>query len=190
MAKLWTRSIRVRYSRRRILIVERLVASVEEFSWWFKYLFTGYRVSCPGVKRPGRAFNLTTHTSGEIKERIVLPLIHICAFMACSRVNFTSLCNMRTWRLVNIYTDVSETFTASTSEPRKSIKREATGLFENLVTIYQNTRRQILEPLVLFQCHTDKIRSREVFPSWSEFTFFVQLHMQVIMDFILRFHPL
>jgi hypothetical protein len=59
-----------------------------------------------------------------------------------------------------------------------------------LVTIYQNTRRQILEPLVLFQCHIDKIRSREVFPSWSEFTFFVQLHMQVIMDFILRFHPL
>jgi len=81
-------------------------------------------------------------------------------------------------------------FTASTSEPRKSIKREATGLSENLVTIYQNRRLQILEQLDIFQRHNDKIKSREVCPSWSEFTFFIQLHMQVIMDFRLRFHPL
>jgi len=190
VAKLWTRSIRVHYSGRRILIDERLLASVEEFSWWFKYSLSGYRVSCPRVKRPGRGFNLPTHTSGEIKERIELHLIPICAFMTCSRVSFTSLCNMTTWRLVNIYTDVSEMFTASTSEPRRSIKREATDLSENLVTIYQNTRRQILEQLELFQRHNDKIKSREVCPSWGEFTFFIQLHMQVIMDFILRLHPL
>ena len=43
-------------------------------------LCDGYRVSLPGVKRPGRGF----------EERIELYLyFHLRAFMACSRVNFT-----------------------------------------------------------------------------------------------------
>jgi hypothetical protein len=47
-------------------------------------LYNGYRVSFPGVKRPGRGVDHSPSSSTEVKERL-LPL---CTFAACSRVKF------------------------------------------------------------------------------------------------------
>ena len=50
----------------------------------------GYRVSFPGVKRPGGGVNHPPLSSAEDKERVELYLyIPLWAFMACSRANFT-----------------------------------------------------------------------------------------------------
>jgi len=46
--------------------------------------------SFPGVKRPGHGVNHPPPSSAEVKERVELPLFHFWAFVACSRVNFTS----------------------------------------------------------------------------------------------------
>jgi hypothetical protein len=44
-----------------------------------------------GVKRPGRGVDHPPSSSAEVKERVELsiPLLPLCAFMACYRVNFT-----------------------------------------------------------------------------------------------------
>jgi len=47
-------------------------------------LYGGYRVSFPGVKRPGRGVDHTPASNAEV----LLPFL---AFVACSRVNFTLL---------------------------------------------------------------------------------------------------
>jgi hypothetical protein len=39
-----------------------------------RLLHDGYRVSCPGVKRPGRGVNHPTLPSAEVKERVELHL--------------------------------------------------------------------------------------------------------------------
>ena len=44
----------------------------------------------PGVKRPGRGVSYPPPSRAEVKERVEpIPLLHLWAFMACSRVNFT-----------------------------------------------------------------------------------------------------
>ena len=45
--------------------------------------------SFPGVKRPGRGVNSCPLSSAEVKERVVIHLLRLWAFMACSRANFT-----------------------------------------------------------------------------------------------------
>ena len=45
--------------------------------------------SFPGVKRPGRDVNHPPSPSAEVKEKVEIYLCSPCAFMACSRVNFT-----------------------------------------------------------------------------------------------------
>lgn len=67
---------------------------------------------------------------------------------------------------------------------------EATSFSENLVNLYQWTLRQGLEQLNVYQHHYDKLKPREVCPSWSDFTFLFQLRTQMTTDFGLRFHPL
>jgi hypothetical protein len=69
---------------------------------------------------------------------------------------------MTTCRLENIYTDVSEVFTASTWGQGSPLRGKPQVYPPNLVTIYQNTLRRILEPLRLYQHHYDKIKSRDV----------------------------
>jgi hypothetical protein len=51
-------------------------------------LYNGYRVSFPGVKWPGRGVNHPPPTSAEVKEGGAIALLHLWAFVACSRVNF------------------------------------------------------------------------------------------------------
>ena len=51
-------------------------------------LYNGYRVSFPGVKRPGRGDEHTPYRI-YIKERVELHLYSLCAFTACSRVTCT-----------------------------------------------------------------------------------------------------
>jgi hypothetical protein len=45
--------------------------------------------SFPEVKRPGRDVHHPPPSSAEVKERVVIPLLPLWAFMACSRVNLT-----------------------------------------------------------------------------------------------------
>jgi len=45
--------------------------------------------SFPGVKRPERGVDHPPSSSAEVKERVVIPLLPLWAFVACSRVNFT-----------------------------------------------------------------------------------------------------
>ena len=52
-------------------------------------LYNGYRVF-PGVKRPGRGVKDPPPSSAEVKEKVEIPLLPFWAFVACSRVNFTS----------------------------------------------------------------------------------------------------
>jgi hypothetical protein len=48
-----------------------------------------YNVSFPGVKRPGRGVNHPPQSNTEVKERVELYLLPLCACMACSTANFT-----------------------------------------------------------------------------------------------------
>jgi hypothetical protein len=41
-----------------------------------------------GIKRPGRGVDHPPLSSAEVKERVAILLLHLCAFMACYRVNF------------------------------------------------------------------------------------------------------
>jgi hypothetical protein len=53
-------------------------------------LYTGYRVSFPGVTRPGRCVDHPPPSSAEVKERVELYLYSpLTAFMRCSRVKHT-----------------------------------------------------------------------------------------------------
>jgi hypothetical protein len=53
-------------------------------------LYKGYRVSFPGIKRPGRGVDHPPPYSAEVKERVELYLYSSSGdFMACSRLNFT-----------------------------------------------------------------------------------------------------
>jgi hypothetical protein len=52
-------------------------------------LYNGYRVSFPGVKRPGRGVDHPPTFSAEVKERVVISPLPLCAFLACSGVNVT-----------------------------------------------------------------------------------------------------
>jgi hypothetical protein len=45
--------------------------------------------SFPVVKRPGRGVDHPPPSSAEVKVRVVIPLLPLWAFMACSRVNCT-----------------------------------------------------------------------------------------------------
>jgi hypothetical protein len=45
--------------------------------------------SFPGLKRPGHGVEHPLPSSAEVKEKIVIPLLPLWAFVACSRVNFT-----------------------------------------------------------------------------------------------------
>ena len=55
-------------------------------------LYSGYRVSFPGVKRPGRGVDHPLPFSAEVKERVELYIYPpLWAFVACYRVNFTFL---------------------------------------------------------------------------------------------------
>jgi hypothetical protein len=61
-------------------------------------LYNGYRVSFPGVKRPGRGVDHPPSSSVRVKERVE-PL---WAFMACYRVN--SLLSVHTfWMAIQLY---------------------------------------------------------------------------------------
>ena len=51
-------------------------------------LYSGYRVSFPGLMRPGRGVNHPPQSSAEVKEKNYTSL-SLWAFMACSRANFT-----------------------------------------------------------------------------------------------------
>ena len=54
------------------------------------FLHNQYRVSFPGLKRPGRGANHPPPSSAEVKERIELYVyFRLWAFMACYRANFT-----------------------------------------------------------------------------------------------------
>ena len=53
-------------------------------------LYNGYRVSFLGVKRPGRGVDHPLPSSAKVKERVVIPLLPLWVFVACSRVTFTS----------------------------------------------------------------------------------------------------
>jgi hypothetical protein len=49
-----------------------------------------YRVSFPGVKRPGRGINRPPSSSARVKEKSrAIPLLPLWPLMACSRENFT-----------------------------------------------------------------------------------------------------
>ena len=53
-------------------------------------LYNGYRVSFPGVKRPGRGVDHPPPSRAEVKERVELYLYSsLWAFVACPRVSFT-----------------------------------------------------------------------------------------------------
>ena len=53
-------------------------------------LHNGYRVSFPGVKRPGRGVDPAPPSSAEVKnETTAMPVLPLCAFMAYCGVNFT-----------------------------------------------------------------------------------------------------
>ena len=52
------------------------------------FLYNGYWVLISVVKRPGRGFNNTRLTSAEVKEKVVITVLLLWAFMVCSRVNF------------------------------------------------------------------------------------------------------
>ena len=52
-------------------------------------LYKGYRVSFPGLKRPGRGVEHTSSSSSDVKERVGLCLPRAWTLMACYRVNFT-----------------------------------------------------------------------------------------------------
>jgi hypothetical protein len=55
-------------------------------------LYSGYRVSFPRIKRPGRDVNHSPTSSAEVKERIALCLYSpYCVSMAGYRVNFTCM---------------------------------------------------------------------------------------------------
>ena len=62
-------------------------------------LYNGYRVSYPGVKRPGRGADHPPHLE-EVSRAI--PLLALWAFMACCRVNFTTPSHPITFINVNI----------------------------------------------------------------------------------------
>ena len=47
--------------------------------------------SFPGVKRPGRGVNHPPHLVPRLKKGKAIPVLPLCAFVACSRVNFTCL---------------------------------------------------------------------------------------------------
>jgi hypothetical protein len=51
-------------------------------------LDNGYRVFSPWVKRPGRGVDHPPPSSTKVKERVVIPLLSLWAFVACSRLNF------------------------------------------------------------------------------------------------------
>ena len=54
-------------------------------------LYSGYWVSFPDVKRPGLGVDHPPSSIAEVKERVELYLLLLCAFVAGYRVNFTLL---------------------------------------------------------------------------------------------------
>ena len=52
-------------------------------------LYSGYRVSLPGIKRPGRGVDHPYSSGAEVKEGVELLPLLLWTFMACTRVNFT-----------------------------------------------------------------------------------------------------
>jgi hypothetical protein len=52
-------------------------------------LYNRYRVSLPGVKRPGRALTTQPHQAPRLKKEWSCTRTPIIAFMTCCRVNFT-----------------------------------------------------------------------------------------------------
>jgi len=65
---------------------------------------SGYRVSFPGVKRPGRGVNHPPPVSAEVKERVGLYLYSpLWTFVACYRVKFSVYlylyCSPASWQM-------------------------------------------------------------------------------------------
>jgi hypothetical protein len=54
-------------------------------------LYNGYRATFPRVKQPGRGVDHRPPSKAEVKESVVIPLLPLWAFVACSRVNLTLL---------------------------------------------------------------------------------------------------
>ena len=73
--------------------------------------------SFPGVKRPERGVDHPPSSSAEVKERVVIPLLPLWAFVACSRVNFTFTFTQVWW------TDTISSDSKCVSLPRKASKR-------------------------------------------------------------------
>jgi hypothetical protein len=59
-------------------------------------LYNEYRVSFPGIKRPGRGVDHPPRTIAEVQETVVLPL---WAVMVCFTVNFTFNSHYCYWTL-------------------------------------------------------------------------------------------
>jgi hypothetical protein len=60
-------------------------------------LYNGYRVTFSEVKRLGRGVDHPPPSSAEVKEIVALHLYFPLAFMACSRMNFTSTYRVLYW---------------------------------------------------------------------------------------------
>jgi hypothetical protein len=61
-------------------------------------LYDGYRVSFPVIKRPGRGVNHPIQCRGQRKSRAIR-LLPLCAFMTCTKANFTFTFNKNVSKL-------------------------------------------------------------------------------------------
>jgi len=52
-------------------------------------LYNGYRLSFPGIKRPGRGVDHAPHLALRLRKSTAIPLLPLWAFVACSRAIFT-----------------------------------------------------------------------------------------------------
>ena len=80
-------------------------------------VYIGYRVSFPGVKRPGRGVNHPRPSSAEVKERVEITLLPLWTFMVCSMANFTFYYRFETrmdlWCTSMVYIVVHSEFSES-----------------------------------------------------------------------------
>jgi hypothetical protein len=68
---------------------ERFSASVQIGSGTHPASYTVGTGSFPGVQRPGRGADHPPSSSAEVKERVVIHLLPLWAFVKCSKVNCT-----------------------------------------------------------------------------------------------------